>query len=188
MKQILENVQRAIGNLTKRIEDLEAANNYLVSTDWMRSNWWGLCSPTFPASRIVYIHGGYFWSWTTGGAGYYRKLDDTSYDMSGVSAFTATSYYRWAIVQADVTSGNTAQITFTEGGTDFGTWEECERDFWDNAPSSDFYSSHIPLCALVLRNNGYLAINGAVENITLSDREQSYFLIRDMRPWLHVHI
>jgi len=188
IEQVLRAVLRSIDNLTERVAKLESQNRYTTATDWMRGNWWGWCSPSQPASRIVQIHGGYLWWWQDDtGEGYYRKLDDTPYDLIGVGAFSGENYYRWVVLRADLSSGNVAQIEVKESGFEFGTWEECEKDFWDNGPSLDLYGTHIPLCALVLRNNGYLSLAGAIENVTLSDKSQSYFLARDLRPWLHMH-
>lgn len=189
MENSLRKINAALGNLSDRIAKLEGQNRYTTSTDWMRGNWWGWCSPTQPASRIIQIHSGLMWWWQpdTGG-GYLRKMGDLPYDLAGASAFAGERYYRWAILSAVVSTSNIANVQLDEGDTEFGTWDECEADFWWAAPDVNMFGSVIPLCALVLRNSGYLTVAGAIENVTLADREQSYFLVRDMRPWLHVHV
>lgn len=185
--QVLREILNTLRSYERRIKKLEQANDFTTSTDWMRANWWGWCSPTQPASRIVQVHSGYFWWYESDtGQGKFRQLNDTIYDLASVSAFAFSEYYRSIVIRADL-SGGLASLNLWENGADFGTSDECETDFFDNATAEDLYGDYIPLAALVVRNNGNLGPTGAIENVTLADRTQSYFLVRDFRPWLHLH-
>ncbi len=179
-------LMRAINKLTERVNKLEAQNRFTIATDWMPGNWWGRVSPTQPPSRAVHIHGGLMWWFeTNSGMGYYRWLSDTVFDFSTSSPWTAAGYYRWTVLQADV-AAQEVPIWLWES-PEFGTWEEAEIDFRTNGLNEDLYGNYIPLAVVVLQNNGNTGVAGAVKNITLADKDQSYFLVRDFRPWLHVH-
>lgn len=181
-----ESMIRTVRGLEKRVRELEGQNRFTAATDWMPANWWGRISPTQPASKIVQVHGGFLWLWDPGsGQGYFRKMDDTIYDFSSVAPFAATGHFKWVVLQADLSA---AAPTFTTvESPEFGTSEECEQDFWDNGPVEDLYHAYLPLCCVVVQNDGALATSGAILNITLADRVQSYLLARDIRPWLHLH-
>lgn len=175
---------RTIQNLTRRIEKLEQQNKFTTATDWMPGNWWGRVTPTQPASRIVNVHGGFLWVWD--GTGTFRRLSDSIYDLSSVTAFAGSQSYRWAVLQADL-STNPPTLTLYEG-EEFTTAEACENDFFSDGTTDDLYGTYFPLCAFVLRNNGTLGgVVGAIENVTLGDTSQSYILVKDFRPWLHLH-
>lgn len=184
----LRAIYRSITALTRRVGQLEQQNRFTTSADWAKMNWWGWCSTTQPASKIINVRGGIFWEWdSAGGTGRFRKLDDTIYDFSGFAPFAAQYHYRWAVLQADV-SANPVTLRVFDSGVEFGTDGEVVADFWNNGPAEDLYTSYIPLCAVALRNDGNLAVAGAIENITLSDINYSWLLARDMRPWLHLHV
>ena len=178
---------RTISNLTARIQKLEQQNRFTTSADWAAMAWWGWASTTQPASKIVNVRGGVLWVWdSVAGTGQLRRLDDAPYDFGGFAPFAAQYHYRWAVLQADV-SASPATLRVHDSGVEFGTAAECDADFWANAPGDDLFGGYVPLCAIVLRNDGDLIAAGAIENITLSNREQSYLLARDVRPWLHLH-
>lgn len=186
MEAELRALVRAVEGLTRRVEKLEGQNRFTTASDWMRANWWGWCSPTQPASKYVQVHGGILWWWDSAGTGVFRKLDDAPFGLGGCGAFAASGYYRYAVLQADV-SADPASLRLWECATDFGTAAECEADFWANGPTENLWDEYFPLCALVLRNDGTTGTLGAVENLTLADAAQSYILVRDFRPWLHLH-
>jgi len=168
---------RIIDRLIQRIERLESQTQFVDSADWMPGNWWGRISPTQPASRIIQLHAGFLWY-----DGYFRYLSDTVYDFSDVGVFTASGYFRWTVLRADVTA---ATITFNlyESG-EFGTADEAENDFWVNGPSVDLIgTNYYPLCVVIVQNDGDTITPGSIENITLADTDQSYLFIRDFRPW-----
>lgn len=184
---LLRGFERSLSNMARRIAELESHKKFDTGKDWNRAGWWGFCSPTQPASRIVNVKGGIMYEWPDGtSTGYLRNLPDLPYDFSTFTAFAAQYHYVWCVLRADV-SVNPAILNLFEDGTEFGTASECESDFWTNGPSANLYGSYIPLCALVLRNEGTLATVGAIESITLADRTKSYMLARDIRPWLHWH-
>lgn len=153
-----------------------------MASDWMPANWWGRVTPTQPASAIVSVHGGYIWD---SSVGRFRKFDDTVYDFSATSAFAVSQGYRWTVLQADV-SASPPTLRIYEG-SDFAALQDCEDDFWISGPGDDLYTDYYPLAVIVLRNNGNLGTAGAIETITLADTNKSYFLVKDFRPWLHLH-
>lgn len=175
---------RTIDNLTARIERLEKQNRFQASSDWMPANWWGRVAPTLPASKIVTVHGGWFWTWD-GASGYPRLMTDTVYDFSGVTGFSVSQGYRWVVLRVDLSAASPTLNLFE--GTESADLSTAENDFETNAAIEDLWGSYLPLCALMLRGDGNLGTAGAIENITLIDKEQSYILARDFRPWLHLH-
>lgn len=186
-ERLLRTLHRSITNLSDRVARLEGQNRFTTSADWAAMNWWGWCSPTQPASKIVRVRGGVFWEWdSAAGTGQFRKLDDTIYDFGTFGPFGGEDYYRWCVLQADV-SANPVTLRVYDEGTEFGTAAEAETDFWNNGPGDNIFGSYVPLCALALKNNGNLGPAGAIENITLADRDYSFFIARDVRPWLHLH-
>ena len=188
MMDTFRSIYRSIKALTTRVERLEEQNRFTVSSDWAMMNWWGWCSTTQPASKIINVRGGVFWEWDSGAAtGRFRTLDDTIYDFSGFGPFAAQYHFRWAVLQADV-SANPVTLRVFDSAVEFGTEAEVVDDFWNNGPDEDLFTSYIPLCAVVLRNDGNLGVAGAIENITLSDTNYSWLLARDLRPWLHLHV
>ena len=181
---------RSISNLTERVAKLERQNRFTTSADWAAMNWWGWCSPTQPASRIVNVRGGVFWEWdSAAGTGQFRKLDDTVYDFAAFPPFAATSHYRWVVLQADVSASPvTLRVHDSGAAAEQATSAACEADFWANGINDDIYGSYVPLCAIALKQDGSpIGPAGAIENITMADRDYSYFIARDMRPWLHLH-
>lgn len=183
----MRGIQKSLTNIDRRVADLERHKRFDTGKDWARMNWWGWCSPTQPASRIVTVKGGILWQWPNDTAtGYFRSMDDLPYDFSLVTAFVAQYHYVWCVLRADV-SVNPASLNLYEDGTEFGTAAECEADFWINGPNANLYGGYIPLCAVALRNEGTLATVGAIESVTLADTTKSWMLLRDMRPWLHWH-
>jgi len=181
---------RSVNNLSKRVAQLEKQNRFTTATDWMKAAWWGYCSPTQPASKLVQVKGGIFWTWdSAAGTGQFRKLDDTVFDFSSCAPFGIGSTYRWCVLQLDVSANPPVFQLYeiADHTTEFGSAAECESDFWTNATDDDMWGSYIPLCAVVLKNDGNLGPAGAIENITLSDSDYSYMLARDFRPWLHLH-
>lgn len=183
----IKKLLNSIDNLTDRVKVLEVQNRFKTSTEWAMFNWWGWCAPNLPANKNVNVHGGILWWWQDDTqSGYFSKLDSTLYDFSATAVWAQSQAYRWCVLQADV-SNPIATLRLHEDLNEFGTYIEVETDFYDNAPSTSLYGDYIPLCALVLRNEGTLGIGGAIENITLSDKTQSYFLVRDFRPYLHLH-
>lgn len=184
----MASVLRALDAMASRITVLERQNRFTAASDWMRANWWGFCSPTQPASRFVKVGGGVLWWWQSDtGSTRFRKLDDMPYDLADVSAFTQSEAYRWCVLQADVSGAGMVTLHLHEEATEFGTAEEAETDFWGNGPADDLWGSYIPLSVLVVRNDGNLGPTGAVVSLTLADTEKSYFLVRDFRPWIHLH-
>lgn len=175
---------RTIENLTRRIERLEQQNRFTTATDWMPGNWWGRVSPTNPASRIVNVHGGFLWYWYGGYGGDFRQLPNTIYDFSFATAFAIGGGYRWCVLQAAV-ADNPPTLELHEG-EEFASLADCQDDFYANGPGDGLYSQYIPLSALILRDNGSMEA-GSIENVTLSDQSKSHFLVRDFRPWLHLH-
>jgi len=184
----LRALYRTVNALTKRIERLEQQNRYTASSDWAKMNWWGRCSTSQPASKIINVRGGVFWEWNSaGGTGRFRWLSDTVYDFGGFPPFAAQYHYRWAILQANV-SANPVTLRVYDSAIEWETPTEVEMDFWDNGPGDNLYTDYVPLCSIVLRSDGNLGPAGAVENVTLSDKEKSYMLVQDMRPFLHLHV
>jgi len=182
----LRQMLNSIDSLQRRIAKLEGDGRFQTATDWSPSNWWGWCSPTQPVSRIVQVHGGTFWEWDSAlGTGNFRRLGDTIYDYSTCDPFAASEFYKWTLLQANV-SADPVTLRIHES-TEFGTAAECEADFWSNGIDDDLYGTYLPLCVVVVKNDGNLGVAGAIENITLSDTNYSYFMVRDMRPWLHLH-
>jgi hypothetical protein len=187
MSDELRHLYRAIDALTKRVAKLEAQNRFTTSADWAAMNWWGWCSTTQPASKILNVRGGVFWEWDSAvGTAGFRKLDDTIYDFGGFPPFAAQYHYRWAVLQADV-SASPVTLRVFDSGAEFATADLCEADFWANGPAEDLFGAYVPLCAVCLRNDGDLVAAGGIENVTLSDRDYSFLLVRDLRPWLHLH-
>jgi hypothetical protein len=182
----LRALYRTISNLIARVEKLEQQNRFTTASDWMPANWWGRVNPTNPASRIVNVHGGYLWTWD-GAAGNFLTLPDTIFDFSAVTAFAGSAAYRWSVLQADLAT-NPPTIRLHEG-EEFAARIDAESDFFNNSGADGLYTGYLPLAAIMLRNNGTLGgAVGAIENITFSDQDMSYFLARDFRPWLHLHI
>jgi hypothetical protein len=186
-KNELRSLYRTVTNLTRRINKLEQQNRFTTSADWAQASWWGWVSSTQPASKIVNVRGGVFWEWNSvAGTGQFRKLDDAPYDFNGFAPFAAQYHYRWAVLQADV-GASPVTLRVYDSAVEWGTSAECEADFWANGTADDLYGGYISLCVIVLRNDGNLVAAGSIENITLSDKEQSYLMVRDFRPWLHLH-
>jgi len=184
--QLFRQLYNAINGIERRLSKLEGDGQFQTATDWMQANWWGWCSPTQPVSRIVQVHGGVFWYWDAAtGTGKFRKLGDSIFDYSTCSGFAASEHYRWTILQANAAASPVTLRIFES--PEFGTAGECEADFWANGPADDLFGEYLPLCAIVVKNDGNLGVAGAIENITLSDTNYSYILVRDMRPWLHLH-
>ena len=176
----------SINGLERRISKLESDSRFQTATDWSPSNWWGWCSPTQPVSRIVQVHGGVFWEWdSAAGTGKLRRLADGVYDFSSVVGFAGSEFYKWCVLQANVGASPVTMTHFES--PEFGTAAECEADFWTNGTDDDLYGDYVPLCVVVVRNDGVLATAGAIENITLADNHYSYMMVRDVRPWLHMH-
>jgi hypothetical protein len=189
LEQYFRQISRSMDRLSKRITKLEDQQRFTRATDWMQANWWGRVSPTQPVSKFLQVRGGVLWTWdSAAGTGSFRSLDDASmYDFSTTLVWAQQYYYRWAVLQADMSGLAVARLRLHQDANEWATYVQAENDFWNNGPADDLWGTYIPLCVVVLRNDGYTGVAGAIENITVSDKEQSYILIRDFRPWIHLH-
>lgn len=189
---ILESIRNTQANIMARLARLERGQDVGGANELVVPGGYGFTSPTSPPSDRILIRRGFTW------------VDDVEFFddfyMMGwsdfqptlpISAFTDAYYYRTVIPFIDLDQSNPYDgFDVWEEDTDFAAFEDAVEYFMDDVTSSLVYvgweaggNPVFPFCALMIRNDG---TTGAVNHylpITLTDRSQSSFLIRDLRPW-----
>lgn len=177
-------VDRRLGRLEKR----EAGRATSVSeplSDHFR------VSVSCPPDTRVHVRGGNVWEggiWIGIGNGYYIESYTTDFaspdTIDGFEGNFANANYFMGVVFGRAFYGEDNFVIWS--GDEFATAGEAEQDIQDVALLmdpwyGDDYNGGLPLCGIVLQNNGQVGVNGAVLPIDAVNRGRSYYW-RDLRP------
>jgi len=191
---ILRSIGTTQANILKRLDALERGAQTQEATEAPVPANYGRSSPTSPPSLKLSVRHGRIWTFDPNT--FHNTFSDAWEDFNlelSLSAFTNAYYYR-AVVPFLCTNYSMPDLFKTEEvgvGEEFETFEECQAWFEAKLYASDvkpYYSGYavFPLCALAIRNNGTTGVVNQYYPITLSDRQQSSFIYRDLRPWMAV--
>lgn len=166
---------------------------------------WYVCrvTPTCPPSPAVYMRGGQIYYSSSDSFSAYRRrtyvapsllADLTDADLMGTDiTFTQSGYYlayvlvlaKPAVVQSPAEED--WSFLLVGSGDEFATAGEAEDDMereamWQQLPWASGGTRGLPLCGLILRNNGTLGGGGQVLPVDRLNRGQSYVWPADLRP------
>ena len=196
LASILNSIRKTQGNIINRLVTLEQQQQTQAAADLSTPTSWGRSSPTSPPTKRLAVLHGRCWQYdpTTFHNTFSQAWQDFTLELS-ISAFTDAYYYR-AVTPFLMTSYPLPDMFMTEeeqgiGWGEFETFEECQANYEKKFYDSDvtpFFSSYavFPLCAIAVRNNGTTGSTGQYLPITLTDRQQSSFIQRDLRPWMSI--
>lgn len=190
--------------LARRIEE-QRKRQARAAANVAEPNWY-ICrvTPTCPPSMAVYMHGGQIYYSSSDSFSAYRRrayvapstlVDLTDADQVGADiTFTQPDYYLAYVlilaVPAEVTSPADTDWTFVliGSGTELATAAEAEEDMeqqalWQQRPwASAGITRGLPLCGLVLRNDGTVGGGAKILAIDRINRGRSYTWPADVRP------
>ena len=187
LSDILRSIKTTQGNIINRLAELERNVVAAGTSELTVPGRWGYCSPTTPPSQRIAVRGGRHTFYDTSAHIVWVGSWPDFNPLLSISAFTDAYYYRSVVAYMSVDSWDPADYFDVNERSTFPTYEEAvadlERDLHlEFALTSDY--PIIPLCAIIVRNNGTTGVTDQYLPVTLNDRSQSSFAIRDMRPWI----
>ena len=190
---ILKSIRNTQANILTRLERIEQSQQVQETTELVVPGGWGYTSPTSPPSSRILIRRGYLWIYDEHWANwlYSASWQDFQPELP-ISAFSTAYYYRAVVPFKNMDYWDPySGFDVWERAVDYETYEECAADF-----SQQFLFTLVdpdasgdplfPLCSLVIRNNGTTGSTNEYLPVTLTDRNQSSFLNRDLRPWFSI--
>jgi len=188
LTQILQSIMATQRNIVSRLAAVEESVHAAGTSELEVPARWGYCSPTSPPSDRILVRRGRSVAYYNTSRVYMGAWPDFQPSLS-ISAFTNAYRYRWVIPYMELAWWDpyVAFDTFEDAG-EYTTYGDAVNDMENTIYAQTYISSWnaaIPLCAIIVRNDG---TTGAVNHylpITLANRSQSSFAVRDMRPWIY---
>lgn len=153
-------------------------------------------SVSCPPDTRVHIRGGNVWEgtiWIGVGNGYYIADYTTDFaepdNIDGYTGNFGTADYFMGVLFGRAFYGEDNFVIWS--GNEFATAAEAEQDIQNvalrDSPWYGYdYNGGLPLCGIVLKNDGRTGLDGAVLPIDAVNRGRSYYW-RDLRPRHYVH-
>jgi len=192
---ILDSIRATMGGILSRLDALEQAQRDRGAEELVVPGGWGYCSPTSPPTGRILVRRGIPWIYDSiwfAPAIYSEAWPDFQPPLP-ISAFTDAYYYRAVVCFLDVDYSVYPLDGFDvwEDTEDYLTFEECAASFSEKLGDWSIELDAVgdpvfPLCAIAVRNNGTTGAVNEYEAITLSDRDKSSFIQRDLRPWFGI--
>lgn len=185
---ILESIGKTQSNMMAKIKALEGQVSAAGSTELSAPSGWGHCSPTTPPTNRITVRQGYAWQYDLGSEWLIGKTWQDFQPELPISAFTDAYYYRAIIAWMNIYSFDPyGAFDVWEGADEWATYEQCAADlanqFHFSLSLTNYAYAVLPLCAIAVRNDGTTGVINRYLPVTLTDRSQSSFLQRDLRPW-----
>lgn len=148
-------------------------------------------SVSCPPDTSVHIRGGNVWEsyvWIGVGNGYYIASYSTDFaspdNIDGFDGNFTNADYFMGVIFGRAFYGEDNFVIWS--GDEFATATEAEQDIQDVALLDRPWYGYddnggLPLCGIVLKNNGQVGVDGAVLPIDAVNRGRSYYW-RDLRP------
>lgn len=149
-----------------------------------------LPSISYPPSTTINIRGGYLYAGPgMGNPGQARIYDDYALDLAGADSplshsFTTADAYLGILLCIDAASGwddGEWQFAVYGDSEEHTTKEDAEDYAWGLFTSSTVWLGKLPVCLLIIRNNGITGTPHDILPIDAVNRQRSY-LWMDVRP------
>jgi len=173
-----------------RIQQIERAQRQQAGNPIAdRQKYWFRASPSCPPSTIVNVRGGILYESPDGpGAGGAIDIPALECDFGvggtdgGAGAFTTAYAYCGYVMVLYATVAGVPGLSFWYDTSEYATAAEAEVAVWPNVmDTAGPFLDGLPLCILILKNNGVTGVDGQIEPIDAVNRGRSY-IMRDVRP------